>query len=109
MEIITLKEASKIYKISYTYLFERKLEYGFSYQSKSEKKKVGKWLADKKEFEEKFKANHNANRLTSEIKEVKKCQSKSVVNTGTLTSSRLVDRELGALLHDRQKASVRVS
>ncbi|MCX8580118.1 hypothetical protein J3U18_00220 [Gilliamella sp. B3482] len=103
MEIITLKEASKISKLSYTYLFERKLEYGFSYQSKSEKKKVGKWLADKKEFEEKFKANHNANRLTSEIKEVKKCQSKSVVNTGTLTSSRQMAEELGNLLARQTK------
>lgn len=96
MEIITLKEASRISKLSYTYLYERKLEYGFSCQSKSENR-AGKWLADKKEFEEKFKANHNANRLTSE-KGGKKCQSRNAVNSGTLISKRQMDRELGALL-----------
>ena len=102
MEIITLKEASKISKLSYTYLFERKLEYGFSYQSKSKKKKVGKWLAEKKEFEEKFKANHNANRLTSE-KGGKKCQSRNVATSGILTSPRQVAQELGDLLARQTK------
>ena len=116
MEIITLKEASKISKLSYTYLYERKLEYGFSCQSKSENR-AGKWLADKKEFEEKFKTNHNANRLTSKKKEVKKCQLKSEAMYGTLTSSHRVAKELGDLLarptkkqaleyHDRLKAEL---
>ncbi|MCO6554020.1 MAG: hypothetical protein J6572_03355 [Gilliamella sp.] len=103
MEMITLKDAARITKLSYTYLYEKRKEYGFSFQSKS-KNRVGKWLVDKKEFEENFKAKHNANRLTSEIKEVKKCQLKNVATSGILTSSRQMAQELDALLVRQTKS-----
>lgn len=38
MEIITLKEALEMSKLLYSYLYEHKIEYCFSSQSKSERK-----------------------------------------------------------------------
>ena len=48
MEIITLKDAVKISSLSYTYLYEKKIQYGFARQGGK-----GKWVADKKTFVEK--------------------------------------------------------
>ena len=46
MEIITLKDAARITKLSYTYMFENKSKYGFARQGGK-----GRWLVDKKLFE----------------------------------------------------------
>lgn len=32
MEIITLKDTTRIAKLSYTYIFENKIKYGFTHQ-----------------------------------------------------------------------------
>ena len=92
MEIITLKDAARITKLSYTYMFENKTKYGFARQNGK-----GRWLADKKIFEEKFKSNNNSERLTSD-KGGKKCQSRNVVTSGILTSKHRMVQELDALL-----------
>ena len=97
MEIITLKDAARITKLSYTYMFENKIKYGFARQGGK-----GIWLADKKTFEEKFKSNNNIDRLTSD-QGGKKCQLKSVVTSGILISNRQMAQELGALLEQPTK------
>jgi len=91
MDLITLKQATRITSLSYTYLYENCKKLGFFQPLEK-----GKWLADKKMLEEKLKGVNNSDRLTS--KEVIKCQSKNAVKRGILTSSRQMDRELGDLL-----------
>ena len=92
MEIITLKDAARITKLSYTYMFENKSKYGFARQGGK-----GRWLVDKKIFEEKFNSNNNNDRLTSD-QGGKKFQSKNVGTSGILTYYHLIDQDLGALL-----------
>ena len=92
MEIITLKDAARITKLSYTYMFENKTKYGFARQNGK-----GRWLVDKKLFEEKFNSNNNNDRLTSD-QGGKKCRSRNVVTSGILISKRQMDQELDALL-----------
>ena len=97
MEIITLKDAARITKLSYTYMFENKIKYGFARQGGK-----GRWLVDKKIFEEKFNSNNNNDRLTSD-QGGKKCRLKSVATSGILISKHQMDQELGALLEQPTK------
>jgi hypothetical protein len=97
MEIITLKDAARITKLSYTYMFENKSKYGFARQDGK-----GRWLVDKKLFEEKFNSNNNNDRLTSD-QGGKKCRSRNVVTSGILISKRQMDQELDALLEQPTK------
>lgn len=92
MEIITLKDAVKISSLSYTYLYEKKIQYGFARQGGK-----GKWLADKKTFVEKFKSNNTIDRLTSNTGG-KKCRSRNAVKSGILISQRQMVQELDTLL-----------